>query len=74
MRAVRRIRQEKMRPALVIEALLICRKSLCLAPRRNNKIIATGAQREVAMMDVLMIGIGLGFFALAITYAHAIDR
>jgi hypothetical protein len=28
--------------------------------------------REVSMMDVLMIAIALGLFALAITYAHAI--
>jgi K+-transporting ATPase KdpF subunit len=30
--------------------------------------------REVSMMDVLMIGIALGFFALAIAYAHAIGE
>jgi uncharacterized protein YraI len=30
--------------------------------------------REVSMMDVLMIAIALGFFALAIAYAYAIEN
>jgi hypothetical protein len=39
------------------------------------EIIATIKRtREVSMMDVLMIAIALGLFALAIAYAHALEN
>jgi len=43
-------------------------------PRARETIATIKRTREVSMMDVLMIGIALGFFAFAITYAHAIGE
>jgi hypothetical protein len=31
-------------------------------------------QRGMHMLDLLMLAIGLGFFALAVGYVHACDR
>ena len=43
-------------------------------PRARETIAIIKRTREVSMMDLLMIGIALGLFALAITYAHAIGE
>jgi hypothetical protein len=60
-----------MRAALVIVAPLIYRKC---RPRPCEKIATIRRTRELSMMDVLMIAIALGLFALAIAYAHAIEK
>jgi hypothetical protein len=31
-------------------------------------------RRSIAMLDLIMLAIGLGFFALAVGYTHACDR
>lgn len=33
-----------------------------------------GATRSIAMMDILMLGLGFGLFALAIGYTYACER
>ena len=33
-----------------------------------------GATRSIAMMDVLMLALGFGFFALAIGYTYVCER
>jgi hypothetical protein len=43
-------------------------------PRRREIIATIKRTREVSMMDVLMIAIALGLFALAIAYAHALEN
>ena len=35
---------------------------------------AVDACEEVVMLDVVMLGLGLGFFALSIGYAYACER
>jgi hypothetical protein len=35
---------------------------------------AAGAGRSAEMLDVVMLAIGLGFFALSVGYAMACDR
>ena len=37
-------------------------------------IITTRNKEERSMMDVIVLGLALGFFALAIGYAHACER
>jgi hypothetical protein len=32
------------------------------------------SRKEIAMLDVLMLGLGLGLFALSIVYAFLCDR
>jgi hypothetical protein len=43
---------------------------------RNGYLVrgALWAARSDQMMDVLMLAIGLGFFALSVGYAYACDR
>ena len=43
-------------------------------PKARETIATIKRKRDVSMMDVLMIAIALGLFALAITYAHAIGE
>jgi hypothetical protein len=33
-----------------------------------------GATRSISMMDILMLALGFGFFALAIGYTYACER
>jgi hypothetical protein len=35
---------------------------------------ASALQRSTAMLDLIMLAIGLGFFALSIGYVYACDR
>ena len=35
---------------------------------------ATGAGRSIQMLDIIMLGLGLGFFALSVGYAYACDQ
>jgi len=35
---------------------------------------AKGATRSISMMDILMLALGFGFFALAIGYTYACER
>jgi hypothetical protein len=54
-------------------ARLIHRKLPC----RNAAIVIgemTSRNKEHAMMDVLMIALAIGFFALAIGYTYACER
>ena len=60
-----------MRVALVTVAPMLYRKC---HPRAHETIATIKRTREVSMMDVLMIAIVLGLFALAIAYAHAIGE
>jgi hypothetical protein len=43
-------------------------------PRARETIATIQRTREFSMMDVLMIAIALSLFALAIAYAHAIEK
>jgi hypothetical protein len=61
----------EMRVASVIVAPRLYRKCHL---RARETIATIKRTREVSMMDVLMIGIALGLFALAIAYAHAIGE
>ena len=61
----------EMRVASVIVAPMLYRKC---HPSARETIAIIKRTREVSMMDLLMIGIALGLFALAITYAHAIGE
>jgi hypothetical protein len=36
--------------------------------------IGTHPQGDIRMLDLILIAVGLGFFALSIAYAHACDR
>ena len=48
------------------------------APRAEINILKEPARRaaegDTAMMDIVMLTIGLGFFALTVGYAFACDR
>jgi hypothetical protein len=35
---------------------------------------ATSTHRSISMLDIVMLAIGLGFFALTVGYAFACDR
>ena len=61
-----------MRVASVIVAPILYHRKC--HPRARETIAIIKRTREVSMMDLLMIGIALGLFALAITYAHAIGE
>ena len=37
-------------------------------------LCANGAIRSIPMLDILMLALGLGFFALAIGYTYACER
>jgi hypothetical protein len=56
------------------------RTSTALDPSQSSfperATVAPGNKRdkEHPMLDVLMLGLGLGFFLLAVAYAHACDR
>ncbi|PDT89825.1 hypothetical protein CO669_13640 [Bradyrhizobium sp. Y36] len=41
---------------------------------RENCAGSDGAMRSIAMMDILMLALGCGFFALAIGYTYACER
>ena len=47
------------------------------APRRLRSADIAGARvplRSIQMLDLIMLAMGLGFFALTIGYAYACDR
>jgi hypothetical protein len=47
------------------------------APRPPGRIelaVTALRQREFAMLDIVMLTIALGFFALSVGYAHACDE
>ena len=48
---------------------IACRNGAIIVP-----IITTRNKEELSMMDVIVLGLAFGFFALAIGYAHACDR
>jgi K+-transporting ATPase KdpF subunit len=60
-----------MRVASAIVAQMLYRKC---HPRARETIAIIKRTREVSMMDLLMIAIALGLFALAIAYAHVIGE
>ena len=41
---------------------------------RNSAIITMRDREEHSMMDVIVLGLAFGFFALAIGYAHVCER
>jgi hypothetical protein len=41
---------------------------------RNGCTEIKGATRSISMMDILMLALGFGFFALAIGYTYACER
>jgi hypothetical protein len=45
-------------------------------PTANREIVAQGrsATRSISMMDILMLALAFGFFALAIGYTYACER
>jgi hypothetical protein len=47
-----------------------------LTARRNVHAAYTGPgqRKEQAMLDVILLGLGLGFFVLAIAYAYGCER
>jgi hypothetical protein len=51
---------------------LICRNT----PSQNAQRLRTAkrATRSIPMMDILMLALGLGFFAAGIGYAYACER
>jgi len=61
----------EMRVASAIVAQMLYRKC---HPRARETIAIIKRTREVSMMDLLMIAIALGLFALAIAYAHVIGE
>jgi len=45
--------------------------------RRRRRIVAPqliGVTRRISMMDILMLALAFGFFALAIGYTYACER
>jgi hypothetical protein len=40
----------------------------------GNGVFGTQARRSIFMWDVVMLALGLGFFALAIGYSYACER
>ncbi|MET4151857.1 hypothetical protein BjapCC829_36960 [Bradyrhizobium barranii] len=42
--------------------------------RRNGCVRHKAATRSIPMMDILMLALGFGFFALAIGYTYACER
>jgi hypothetical protein len=48
--------------------------SRCLAAMDQWLCDHNQAQGALSMMDVLMLALGFGFFALAISYTHACER
>jgi hypothetical protein len=50
--------------------------STAIRPSRNAQSLPTqiGATRSIFMWDVVMLALGLGFFAVAIGYAYACER
>jgi hypothetical protein len=43
-------------------------------PLASAKYMRANAGRSIQMMDLLMLAIGLGFFALSVGYAYACER
>jgi hypothetical protein len=48
---------------------IACRNGAIIVP-----IITTRNKEEHSMMDVIVLGLAFGFFALAIGYAHVCER
>ena len=68
----RRVR-ENFRQGVAGDGLrLIYRKT----PARQQRMVAPreGATRSISMMDILMLALAFGFFALAIGYTYACER
>ena len=42
--------------------------------RPTNRPIARSHRKEQVMLDVILLAVGLGFFALSIAYAFGCDR
>ena len=42
--------------------------------QRAQAVIGTHPQGDIRMLDIILIAVGLGFFALSIAYAYACDR
>ena len=40
----------------------------------DRRCETTAVIRSTTMLDVIMLAIGLGFFALSVAYAHACER
>jgi hypothetical protein len=45
-----------------------------LSPERATIAARKQARKEHLMLDVFMIALGLGFFLVAVAYAHACER
>jgi len=54
---------------LLILSQIACRDGAIIVP-----IITTRNKEEHSMMDVIVLGLAFGFFALAIGYAHVCER
>ena len=52
-------------------AFLIC---LVLLARERSPYVAQRVARSVKMLDLIVLAIGLGFFALSVGYTIACDR
>ena len=54
------------------DPLLICRHP----PFRKHAMVVHGNKhdKEHLMLDVVMLALGLGFFLVAVSYAHACER
>ena len=44
------------------------------SPAFARAVRSAGAIRSIPMLDILMLALGLGFFALAIGYTYACER
>jgi hypothetical protein len=54
-------------PGLIRLNAAVCKRVLAICG-------ATGAGRSIKMLDIIMLGLGLGFFALSVGYAYACDQ
>jgi hypothetical protein len=45
-----------------------------IAASSSRVISGDASPREHSMLDIIMLAIGLGFFALSVGYAYACDR
>jgi hypothetical protein len=54
---------------LAVYPKIACRNGAIVVP-----IITTRNKEEHSMMDVIVLGLAFGFFALAIGYAHVCER
>jgi hypothetical protein len=52
-----------------------CDPGLAAMPDRGNRRLPTrDIQKEQPVLDVILLAVGLAFFALSIAYAYACDR